>query len=215
MHDGGGDNLREDLTLWVRFTGQLPTAQRTAALAACNLHLTQRTILHLRSLPVHGVAADFERNPVLRQTCKDTANDRRVTHGGGKSQMELSVVAASTQLKGIGADKNAEALDIGRDRVGQLEFTDIGQHGSLTNVGNQTGQEQNRIFDKERNGTQEKIVLERRKGIEPCSQVFRSQFALERGCGLFQNVGKFTAALVERVRRTDDAEKLRAVCEGK
>ena len=51
-------------------------------------------------------------------------------------------------------------------------------------------------------------MLERRKGIEPCSQVFRSQFALERGCGLFQNVGKFTAALVERVRRTDDAEKV-------
>ena len=105
-------------------------------------------------------------------------------------------------------DKNAEALDIGRDRVGQLEFTDIGQRGSLTNVGNQTRQEQNRIFDKERNGTQEKVMLERCQCVESCSQVFRSQFALERGCGLFQNVGKFTAALVEGVRRTDNAEKV-------
>ena len=122
--------------------------------------------------------------------------------------MKLSVVAASTQLESIGADKDAECLDVGGDCVGQLEFTDIGQCSRLANIGNQARQEQDRIFDKERNGTQEEVMLKRCQGVKPCSQIFRSQFPLERDSGLFQNVGKFTAALVERVRRTDDAEKV-------
>jgi hypothetical protein len=112
---------RKQRLIRLRFSGQIPLAQRAAPRGAGNLNFTIGTIQHFHSFPalsltrrIVAVASDFNRDAALGDLPEKVALNIRFAINAGKTQNQLILIGTYAKVQYSGTGQHIQSAEYPR-----------------------------------------------------------------------------------------------------